>query len=45
MILVIMMFRYNDKNFDYHNCANIAFHPTDDRDDDNNDQYLFYWKK
>ena len=27
---------------DYHNGVNIALHPTDDRDDDNNDQYLFF---
>ena len=30
----------NDENGwqDYHNGVNIALHPTDDRDDDNNDQ-------
>ena len=30
---------------DYHNGVNIALHPTDDRDDDNNDQYLFILKR
>ena len=27
---------------DYHNGVDIAFHPTDDRNDDNNFQYLFF---
>ena len=34
--------RTHDGWQDYHNCVNIALHPTDDRDDDNNGQYLFF---